>query len=59
VDSDSPTQFVNAEEVKTVVVRVRIPAAQEHGGRDFSILAQALDRPDLKIVTRARFFAEP
>jgi cytochrome c oxidase accessory protein FixG len=59
VDSDSPTQYVNAEEVKTVVVRVRIPAAQEHGGRDFSILAQALERPDLKIVSRARFFAEP
>jgi cytochrome c oxidase accessory protein FixG len=59
VDSDSPTQYVNAEEVKAVVVRVRIPAAQEHGGRDFSILAQALDRPDLKIVSRARFFAEP
>jgi cytochrome c oxidase accessory protein FixG len=59
VDSDAPTHYVNAEEVKAVVVRVRIPAAQEHGGRDFSILAQALDRPDLKIVSRARFFAEP
>jgi cytochrome c oxidase accessory protein FixG len=59
VDSDSPTQYVDAEEVKAVVVRVRIPAAQEHGGRDFSILAQALDRPELNIVSRARFFAAP
>ena len=59
IDSDSPTQYVNAEEVKTVVVRVRIPADQEHGGRDFSILAQAMDKPDLTVVSRARFFAEP
>lgn len=59
VDSDSPTQRVGAEEVKTIVVRVRIPAEQEHGGRDFSILAQALDQPSLRVVSRARFFAAP
>jgi cytochrome c oxidase accessory protein FixG len=59
IDSDSPAQYVNAEEVKTVVVRVRIPAEQEHGGRDFSIRAQALDRPALEVVSRARFFAAP
>jgi cytochrome c oxidase accessory protein FixG len=59
VDSDLPTQFVNAEDVKTVVVRVRIPPAQEHGGRDFTLVAQALDRPQLRVVSRARFFAEP
>jgi hypothetical protein len=50
---------VNAEDVKTVVVRVRIPEGQEHGGRDFSILAQAVDRPELKVLSRARFFAAP
>jgi cytochrome c oxidase accessory protein FixG len=59
IDSDAPTQYVNAEDVKTVVVRVRIPEGQEHGGRDFSILAQAVDRPELKVLSRARFFAAP
>ena len=59
VDSDSPTQLVGPEEVKTVVVRVRIPAEQEHGGRDFSILAEALDQPTLRVASRARFFAAP
>jgi cytochrome c oxidase accessory protein FixG len=59
IDSDSPTQYVQAEEVKTVVVRVRIPAEQEHGGHDFTILAQAVDQPSLEIVSRARFFAAP
>ena len=59
IDSDSPTQVVGAEEVKTVVVRVRIPADQEHGGHDFSILAQALDKPSLQVASRARFFAAP
>jgi cytochrome c oxidase accessory protein FixG len=59
VDSDSPTQLVGAEEVKTIVVRVRIPSEQEHGGRDFSILAQALDQPSLRVASRARFFAAP
>ena len=59
VDSDSPTQYVDAEDVKTVVVRVRIPADQEHGGRDFTLAAQPLDRPDSIVTSRARFFAEP
>jgi cytochrome c oxidase accessory protein FixG len=59
IDSDFPMQYVNAEEVKTVVVRVRIPADQEHGGHDFSIVAQALDLPALEVVSRARFFAAP
>ncbi len=59
IDSDAPTQHVNAEDVKTVVVRVRIPAGQEYGGRDFSILAQAVDGPDIKVISRARFFAAP
>lgn len=59
VDSDLPTQYVNAEDVKTVVVRVRIPPGQEHGGRDFILVAQALDRPQLRVASRARFFAKP
>ncbi len=59
IDSDAPTQHVNAEDVKTVVVRVRIPAGQEHGGHDFSILAQAVDGPGLTVISRARFFAAP
>ncbi|MGA9028684.1 MAG: cytochrome c oxidase accessory protein CcoG [Steroidobacteraceae bacterium] len=59
VDSDSPTQFVNAEEVKTVVARVRVPGGQEHGGRNFLISAQAVDEPRIRVTSRARFFAEP
>jgi cytochrome c oxidase accessory protein FixG len=59
LDSDVPTQYVSPEDVKTVVVRVRIPEGQEHGGQDFSILAQAVDRPELKVMSRARFFAAP
>ncbi len=59
IDSDSPTQHVDAEEVKTVVVRVRVPAGEQHGGRDFRILAEAVDRPGLNVASRARFFAGP
>jgi polyferredoxin len=59
VDSDSPTQYVKAEDVKTVVVRVRIPPGQEHGGRDFILVAEALDRPQLRVASRARFFSTP
>ena len=57
IDSDTPTQPVRAEEVKTVVVRVRVPADQEHGGRDFVITAQAVDAPRVTVRSRARFFA--
>ena len=59
VDSDSPAQQVDAEEVKTVVVRVRIPPAQEHGGRQFTLLARASDDPKLTAASPARFFAKP
>jgi hypothetical protein len=38
-------------------VRVRVPALQEHGGRDFLLTAQALDEPRLKVASHARFFA--
>ncbi|HTV98128.1 MAG TPA: cytochrome c oxidase accessory protein CcoG [Steroidobacteraceae bacterium] len=59
VDGDSPTYQVAAEDVRSVVVRVRIPPGQEHGGRDFVLQAQPLDRPGLHVASRARFFAEP
>ena len=59
VDSDSPTQHVNAEDVKTVVVRVRIPPGQERGGHSFTLAAQPVDQPKLIVTSRARFFAEP
>jgi cytochrome c oxidase accessory protein FixG len=59
VDGDTPTQSVAAEDVRSVVVRVRIPGGQEHGGHNFILLAQPLDRPDLTARSRARFFAEP
>jgi cytochrome c oxidase accessory protein FixG len=57
IDSDTPTLFVDPEEVTTVVVRVRVPGGQQHGGRDFKILAQALDSPNLRAASRARFFS--
>jgi cytochrome c oxidase accessory protein FixG len=59
VDSDSPVQSVAAEDVNSVVVRVRIPGGQEHGGRNFLVVAQPLDLPDVSVTSRARFFAEP
>jgi copper chaperone CopZ len=45
VDSDTPTQLVSAEDVRSVVIRVRTPAAQGHGGQTFDIDAQSVDNP--------------
>jgi polyferredoxin len=59
VDSDTPAQSVDAEDVKTVVVRVRIPPDEGHGGQDFTMTAQALDQPQLIVSSRARFFSKP
>lgn len=59
VDSDAPTQSVDAEDVKTVVVRVRIPPDEGRGGQDFTMTAQALDQPHLIVSSRARFFSKP
>jgi len=59
IDAESPTQTVDAEDVKSVVVRVRIPSAQGHGGQDFAISAQALDDRKLTASSRARFFSKP
>jgi cytochrome c oxidase accessory protein FixG len=59
VDSDTATTFVNAEEVRTIVARVRVPPGQEHGGRSFQIVATADDAPRITVTSRARFFAEP
>jgi cytochrome c oxidase accessory protein FixG len=59
IDSDAPTQDVQAEEVKTVVVRVRVPGMTEHGGHDFSIVARAADQPEVAAASRARFFFGP
>jgi cytochrome c oxidase accessory protein FixG len=57
IDAESPTQTVDAEDVKSVVVRVRIPPAQGHGGQNFTITEQALDDPKLTATSRARFFS--
>jgi cytochrome c oxidase accessory protein FixG len=59
IDAESPTQTVDAEDVKSVVVRVRIPSAQGRGGQDFAISVQALDDPKLTATSRARFFSKP
>jgi polyferredoxin len=57
VDADHELQHVLAEEVKTVVVRVRVPADQEHGGHDFRIAVEAVDAATVKASSKARFFA--
>ena len=57
VDADARVQSVPAEEVKAVVVRVRVPADQENGGQDFNMLVRAIDDPRLTVATRTRFFA--
>ena len=59
IDTDTPAPYVGAEEVRTVVVRVRIPPGQLRGGADFNVIAQAADLPELKITSHARFFAAP
>jgi len=59
VDGDSPTISVAAEDVRTAVVRVRIPPGEQHGGRTFTMTARPLDRPLLVAASRARFFSEP
>ena len=59
IDGDYRADRVAAEEVKSVVVRVRIPPGEEHGGQDFTLTAQAADAPDLVARSRARFFAKP
>lgn len=59
IDSDSPTQHVDAEDVKTVVIRVRIPPGQEHGGTNFTLVVQPVDHPESIVTSRARFFSEP
>ncbi len=57
IDGDTPTYFVGPEAVSTVVVRVRIAGGREHGGRDFKLLAQALDGRNPTAASRARFFS--
>jgi cytochrome c oxidase accessory protein FixG len=59
VDSDEPLQTVPAEDVKSVVVRVRVPAGSGHGGRDFAFRAQSTDDTQLTVTSRARFFSKP
>ncbi|MDE1922470.1 MAG: cytochrome c oxidase accessory protein CcoG [Gammaproteobacteria bacterium] len=59
VDGDSPTHRVAAEEVRTVVVRVRVPEDLVHGGHDFTMVVRALDAPTVMAQSPARFFSEP
>jgi len=59
VDSDLPTQTVEAEDIKSVVVRVRVPSDEGHGGEDFTLVAQALARANVTAKSRARFFTKP
>jgi cytochrome c oxidase accessory protein FixG len=59
VDSDYPTQSVEAESVVSVVARVRVSTAQQHGGHGFVMTAQAVDQPGLEANSRARFYFKP
>jgi cytochrome c oxidase accessory protein FixG len=57
LDADRSSEAVAAEEVKTVVLRVREAPGLQHGGRDFNLIARAEDAPEIRITTRTRFFA--
>jgi polyferredoxin len=59
VDSDQPLQTVPAEDVKSVVVRVRVPVGEGHGGQDFAFKVQSTDDNRIAVTTRARFFSKP
>ena len=58
IDTDTPRPVVGPGEVKTIVIRVRVPEGQEHGGRDIEVIARAVDRTELSVKSKARFFAE-
>lgn len=57
IDDDSPTQIVDAEDVRSVVIRVRVLQPEGHGSQDFEIDAQATDHTGMKAASRARFFS--
>jgi cytochrome c oxidase accessory protein FixG len=59
IDTDVARPVVAAGEVQAMVIRVRVPAEQEHGGRDIKVIAHAMDHPELRVESKARFFAEP
>jgi len=59
IDTDVPQPVVAGGAVMTVVIRVRVPEGQEHGGRDIKVIAKAIDRPALHVTSKARFFSEP
>jgi cytochrome c oxidase accessory protein FixG len=59
VDDDVSIEHVQPEEVRSAIVRVRVPESDHHGGRDFSIVVSAVDHPDIKITSRTRFFFAP
>jgi len=56
VDADSPTQWVDAESVKSAVIRVRAAGAGLSGAHDIHIVTTAVDAPALRREVDARFF---
>jgi cytochrome c oxidase accessory protein FixG len=57
IDTDRPTQLVGAAEVKSLAVRVRVPAHAVAGGNNIELKVRAVDAPDIETEAKARFFA--
>jgi cytochrome c oxidase accessory protein FixG len=57
IDSDKPTYTVSAAEVRSVAVRVRVPARAIVGGHSIELKIDAIDAPDISTEAKARFYA--
>ena len=57
VDSEFAKYTVSAAEVRSVAVRVRVAEGAVGGGNDFVLTVNAVDMPEVKTESKARFFA--
>ncbi|HYM35885.1 MAG TPA: FixG Ig-like domain-containing protein, partial [Steroidobacteraceae bacterium] len=57
LDSEQHTYLVPPAEVKSVAVRVRVPAGAIAGGNNIELKVQAVDAHEIKNEAKARFFA--
>jgi cytochrome c oxidase accessory protein FixG len=57
IDSERATYIVAPAEVKSVAVRVRVPAHAVDGGNDIELKVTAVDAPEIETEAKARFYA--